>query len=250
MPMPIPTVTDELWELLEPLLPVPQRRDRYPGRKRLDDRAVLGGILYVLHTGIAWEDLPQQLGYGSGMTCWRRLRDWNRAGVFDRLHQPLLARRGVRAERGDKTGASPVDRARAGSKHHLVCDAGGIPLAVSLTGGNVHDVTQLLPLVDAIGPVRGKRGRPRRRPAVLVADRGYDYDRYRRALRSRGIRPQIARRGQPHGSGVGRHRWVVERTIAWLHQFKRLRIRWEHRADIHEAFLKLACCLICWWSFS
>jgi transposase len=85
MPMPIPTVTDELWELLEPLLPVPQRRDRYPGRKRLDDRAVLGGILYVLHTGIAWEDLPQQLGYGSGMTCWRRLRDWNQAGVFDRL---------------------------------------------------------------------------------------------------------------------------------------------------------------------
>jgi transposase len=117
-----------------------------------------------------------------------------------------------------------------------------------VTGGNVHDVTQLLTLVDAIGPVRGKRGRPRRRPAVLLADRGYDFDRYRRALRSRGIRPVIARRGAPHGSGLGRHRWVVERTFAWLHQFKRLRIRWEHRADIHEAFLKLACCPICWWT--
>jgi transposase len=90
--MPIPTVTDELWELVEPLLPAPQRRYRYPGRKRLDDRAVLDGILYVLHAGIAWEDLPQQLGYGSGMTCWRRLRDWNDAGVFDQLHQLLLAR--------------------------------------------------------------------------------------------------------------------------------------------------------------
>ena len=90
--MPIPTITDELWELLEPLLPTPERRYRYPGRKRLDDRAVLNGILYVLHSGIAWEDLPQQLGFGSGMTCWRRLRDWNDAGVFDQLHQLLLAR--------------------------------------------------------------------------------------------------------------------------------------------------------------
>jgi len=89
--MPIPAVTDELWELLAPLLPVPPRRYRYPGRKRLDDRAVLNGILYVLHSGIAWEDLPHQLGYGSGMTCWRRLRDWNDAGVFDQLHQLLLA---------------------------------------------------------------------------------------------------------------------------------------------------------------
>jgi transposase len=81
---------------------------------------------------------------------------------------------------------------------------------------------------------------------VLVADRGYDFDRYRRALRARGIRPLIARRGTLHGSGLGRQRWVVERTLSWLHRFKRLRIRWERRADIHEAFLRLAYCLICW----
>jgi transposase len=128
----------------------------------------------------------------------------------------------------------------------LVCDAAGVPLAVSLTAANAHDVTQLLPLVDAIPPVRGKRGRPRQRPVMLVADRGYDFDRYRRALRSRGIRPQIARRGVMHGPGLGRLRWVVERSLSWLHQFKRLRIRWEQRADIHEAFLRLACCLVCW----
>jgi transposase len=78
-----------------------------------------------------------------------------------------------------------------------------------------------------------------------VADRGYDCDRYRRVLRARGIRPLIARRRTPYGSGLGRQRWVVERTLSWLHQFKRLRIRWEQRADIHEAFLRLACCLIC-----
>jgi transposase len=97
-----------------------------------------------------------------------------------------------------------------------------------------------------IPPVRGRPGRPRRRPAALLADRGYDFDRYRRELRRRRIRAVIARRGVMHGSGLGRQRWVVERTLAWLHQFKRLRIRWEQRADIHEAFRKLACCLVCW----
>jgi transposase len=84
-------VSDELWDHLEPLLPQRERRFRYPGRKALPDREVLCGILYVLHTGIQWEYLPQELGFGSGMTCWRRLRDWNEAGVWQRLHEVLLA---------------------------------------------------------------------------------------------------------------------------------------------------------------
>ncbi|WP_228525495.1 MULTISPECIES: IS5 family transposase [Nocardiaceae] len=119
------------------------------------------------------------------------------------------------------------------------------PLAVSLTGGNRHDVTQLMPLVEAIPPVRGCRGRPRRRPRRLFADRGYDYDKYRALLRARGITPQIARRGAAHGSGLGKVRWVVERTFAWLHQFKRLRTRSEVRADLHQGLLELACSIIC-----
>jgi len=84
-------VSDGLWQRIEPLLPKPQRNPRYPGRKRLDDRKVLCGILFVLYTGIQWEFLPQQLGFGSGMTCWRRLAEWNRAGVWQRLHELLLA---------------------------------------------------------------------------------------------------------------------------------------------------------------
>lgn len=84
-------VEDELWERIEPLLPVVERRFRNPGRKRLDDRKALCGILFVLYTGMPWEFLPQELGYGSGMTCWRRLRDWNEAGVWQRLHEVLLA---------------------------------------------------------------------------------------------------------------------------------------------------------------
>jgi transposase len=101
-----------------------------------------------------------------------------------------------------------------------------------------------MPLLDAIPPVRGRPGRPRRKPESLFADRGYDHDIYRDQVRAHQILPVIARRGTSHGSGLGAYRWVVERTFAWLHGFKRLRARWERRADIHEAFLKLACCLI------
>src|SRR5690606_27893279 len=151
----------------------------------------------------------------------------------------------TRAQRGDHVGPSPVDLSRPGSKHHLITDAGAIPLAVTLTGGNRHDVTQLIPLIDAVPPIRGRRGRPARRPRRIYADRGYDHDKYRRLVRARGITPVIARRGHPHGSGLGRRRWVVERSIAWLHAFKRLRTRHERRADIHRALLSLACAAIC-----
>ena len=85
-------VPDELWRLIEPLLPAHPRRFRYPGRKRLPDRPALCGILFVLQTGIAWRHLPAELGFGSGITCWRRLEEWQRAGVWDNLHALLLAR--------------------------------------------------------------------------------------------------------------------------------------------------------------
>ncbi len=150
----------------------------------------------------------------------------------------------VRAlKEGIATGPSPVGRGRAGSKHHLITDGHGTPLAVILTGANRNDVTQLLPLLKAIPPVRGRVGRPRRKPDPLFADRGYDHDIYRNQVPKRGIVPAIARRDTRHGTPLGTYQWVVERSFAWLHDFKRLRIRWERRAGIHEAFLRLACCL-------
>jgi transposase len=103
----------------------------------------------------------------------------------------------------------------------------------------------LLPLLDAIPNIRGLRGRPRHRPRRLYADRGHDYDKYRRLLWQRGIKPVIARCGTSHGSGLGRVRWVVERTFAWLHQFKRLRIRYERHVDLHQGLLELACGIVC-----
>jgi transposase len=87
-----PLVSDELWAIVEPLLPKVERRYRFPGRKRIDDRNVLTGILFVLQTGIPWEYLPQEMGCGSGMTCWRRLKEWQDAGVWQKLHEILLAR--------------------------------------------------------------------------------------------------------------------------------------------------------------
>ncbi len=103
--------------------------------------------------------------------------------------------------------------------------------------------------VDAIEPIRGSRGRPgrlRKRPKKLHADKGYDFPRCRKALRKRGIKARIARRGVESSERLGRHRWVVERTLSWLNRYRRLKVRYERRADIHQAFLDLGCALICW----
>ena len=101
-------------------------------------------------------------------------------------------------------------------------------------------------LVDAIQPIRRPRGRPRKRPEKLHADKGYDFPRCRKALRRRGIKSRIARRGVESSERLGRHRWVVERTLSWLNRFRRLKVRYERRADVHQAFLELGCALICW----
>jgi len=103
----------------------------------------------------------------------------------------------------------------------------------------------LIPLVDAIPPIRGRRGRPRHRPHRLFGDRAYHSHQGRRELRRRSIQAKIAWPKSAHGSGFGKERWVVERTIAWLHQYRRLRVRSERRDDIHEAFLVIGCSLIC-----
>lgn len=104
-----------------------------------------------------------------------------------------------------------------------------------------------LPLVDAIEPIKRPRGRSRKRPDALLADRAYDAEeKIRQPLRERGIQPLIARRNTEHGSGLGKYRWVVEAAFSWLFKYRRLRVRYEKRDDIHDAFLKIGCLLICW----
>src|SRR5919199_6211968 len=149
---------------------------------------------------------------------------------------------------GQKTGPNPTDKGKPGSKRHVISDRGGVRLAVVLSAANVHDSKVMEEVVDAIEPIkrpRGRSGRPRKRPKKLHADKGYDFPRCRKALRRRGITPRIARRGIDSSERLGRHRWVVERTLAWLAKYRRLTIRYERRDDIHEAFLHPGCSLIC-----
>lgn len=125
-------------------------------------------------------------------------------------------------------------------------DGEGTPLAVVLSAANRHDSKVLEEAIDAISPIyNGRRGRPRFRPEKLYADKAYDFPFCRRALRQRGIKPRIARRGIESSEKLGRQRWVAERTLAWLNQYRRLKIRYERRDDIHLAFLLIGCALIC-----
>jgi transposase len=127
-----------------------------------------------------------------------------------------------------------------------VVDRTGIPLAIVLTAANVNECTVLAQAVDAVRPTKQANGRRRKRPVKLHADKGYDYRFCRDLLRQRHIIPRIARTGIEASQRLGRQRWVVERTLAWLNRFRRLTIRYERRADIHQAFLTLGCALICW----
>ena len=141
---------------------------------------------------------------------------------------------------------NPTDKGKKGTKRHAVTDRRGVPLAVMLTAANVHDSIVFEELIDAVEPIKGPgRGRPRKRPEKLHADKAYDDKKCKRALRKRGIKSRIARKGIESSEKLGRHRWIVERTLAWLAKYRRLTIRYERRDDIHEAFLHLGCLLIC-----
>ena len=147
-------------------------------------------------------------------------------------------------KRGPATGPNPTDRGKPGTKRHIVTDARGTPLGFCLSAANRHDTLMLAPTLDAIPPVRGRRGRPRRRPGKLHADKAYDAKARRQECRARGIVPRIARKGIESSQKLGRHRWVVERTHAWFNRFRRLPVRYERRADIYAAFTSLAASLI------
>jgi transposase len=252
-------VEDELWELVVPLLPSPKpRRFRYPGRKPLENRAALTDILFILKSGLRWNDLLREMSCGSGAACWVRLHEWHKLGVWASLHRVLLAKlryadkidwsraaadsTTIRALRGgDKTGKTPTDRGSMGTRDHLLTDGGGIPLSAHATGANRHEATQLETLLEEVPAVAGKPGRPRQMPEALLGERAFDSQALREWLWERGIIPLLARRGEEHGSGLGIYRYVVERTLAWFKGFRRLRLRYERTAFMHAAVLAWLC---------
>ena len=202
-------VSDELWALVEPLLPVPER---VFGRPRVSDRAALEGILFVLVTGIPWRALPAAAGVrlgrhllaalggldagrGLGAAARRAARPSCAAWIASTGRGRAWMAAMCRLKRGSQTGPSPVDRGRLGAKHHLIVDARGLPLAWSATAGNRHDVTQLMPLLDRIPAV----GWPRRDAPTPSRD-----DRRRPRLRLRQVPPPAApaRHPSPHRAGA------------------------------------------------
>jgi transposase len=252
---------DEFYDLVAHHLPPEQPVGARGGRPRVEHRVAVRVIWFVLATGDRWEDVPPELGC-SGRTAHRRLRAWEEAGIWDRLHADLLRllRQAGKLDTdlviidgvyvrafggGEQTGPSPVDRRKLGTKHTLLVSRSGVPLAIRTAGANASDHTQIIPLVLTFPAVGGKPGRPKVLPDVLYADRGYDSEATRWLLRWLGIEPRIAKRNTPHGSGLGKVRWVVERTISWMKGLRRMRVRYDRLGVIRDAFTTLAASVIC-----
>ncbi|MEH0658435.1 IS5 family transposase [Streptomyces stelliscabiei] len=254
-------VPDGLWELFRRVVPpTVVQRPQGGGRRRVGDREVLAAIVFVATSGCTWRQLPPVFG-ARWQTVYRRFAQWSRDRVWARLHRVILDELGaqgeldwsrcaidsvsVRAVKGPLTGPNPTDRGKKGSKIHLICDRNGLPISVAVSGANLHDSQALEPLVMGIPPIRSRRGPRRRRPAKLHGDKGYDYDHLRKWLRKRGIAPRIARRGVESSTRLGRHRWVVERTMSWLSGCRRLHRRYERKPEHFLGFTAIAVMLIC-----
>jgi IS5 family transposase len=143
------------------------------------------------------------------------------------------------------TGPNPVDRGKTGSKIHVLSDRAGLPLSVAISAANTNDAAALKPLVLAVPAIKSRRGPRRRKPGKLHADKAYDQVELRAWVRARGIAVRIARKGIESSQKLGKHRWVIERSIAWLFGYHRLSIRYERYAHHFCAFLTLAAALTC-----
>jgi len=253
---------DELWEEIEALLPALPPPTSKGGRPPAGHRQVLRGIIFVLKTGLPWQWLPADVFGVSGSTCWRRMTRWAKLGVRPAVHRRLLNRLGrlggvdlsaavvdaqnVRAALGgEHTGPNPTDRGKAGCKRHVITDASGVPPGVRTTAANVNDETPVPAMLDALPAVQGPRGRPKAKPDALYGDRAYGVAWLIALVLSCRIRPRLARRADPtHGSGLGKVRYVVERTLACFSHFRRIRLCYEREGEQFQAFHDLAACLL------
>jgi putative transposase len=263
-------LSDEVWERVHPLIP---KRPAHPkgGRPAQSDRQMLSAILYVLRTGIQWNALPRELG--ASTTVYDRFRLWEQQGVFERIWQAGLQEYdelegiawqwqsldGVMTKApfaGTATGANPTDRGKRGTKRSQLSDGRGLPLALIVAGANRHDMK----LVEAtLESIMIERPTPtQEQPQHLCLDAGYDYEAVDEIVRAHHyqphIRPNHHKRAhtQPEGevcncleSTKRPRRWVVERLHSWLNRSRRLLVRWEKLDFTYQAFLHLACGLIC-----
>ncbi len=262
-------LSDEVWERARPLLPARKPRPR-GGRPPRDDRQMLGAILYVLRTGLQWNALPQEIG--ASTTVYDRFRAWERAGVFARLWAAGLQEfdelvgidwewqslDGVMTKapfgraataKAEGIGHNPTDRGKHGTKRSTLSEGHGLPLAIVVAGANVHDMQLAAPTLEAL--VIERPAPTTEQPQHLCLDAGYDDDLPRFAADQRGSLAHIRPRGVDRANVGSRdpskkpRRWVVERLHSWLNRSRRLLVRWEKLDRTYEAFLHLACALLC-----
>lgn len=254
-------ITDQQWTVIEKLIP---RKKSRKGRPQADPRKTLNGIIHVLKTGCAWADMPRK--YGSYTTCWRRLKEWQKAGVWERIWQKLLQmldEKGgldwskgfldgsfVAAKRGgEQIGITKIGK---GSKIMTIAEGNGIPIGLYITSANHHEIKLVQPTLESVR-VPQRRGRPKSRLKELIADRAYHSQHLRCFLRKRGIKPTIPlkrnskkRKGRPVAVGDGyRQRWKIERCFAWMDNYRRIVVRYERYIQHYKAFCLIALILFC-----
>lgn len=256
-------VPNKLWMRIEPLLPSEKPKGT-PGRPALPNRQVLNGILYVLRTGCQWKSLPKEW-FGASSSLHERFQVWERAGIWAKLFQVLLRHydqvkhiqwrwqaldsKSVAAPLGgEKTGKNPTDRGKLGSKRHVLTDARGAPLAVTVSSASAHDKTCALATLDAISV---KRPVQAYRVHHFCGDKAYDADDLRQALQERHYQVHIRHRWTevadvPAPKRHPARRWVVERTLSWQNDFRALRTRWAKKADNWLALIHFTCALVLW----
>jgi transposase len=252
-----------MWQKIRPLLGV-EKEPGTPGRRPVPFRKVINGILFVLRTGCHWKALPAC--YGSGSTAHRRFQQWTRAGIIEAIVRLMVGWyercRGIDWEwqaadtkllaaplGGEATGPNPTDLGKSGSKRHLLIDGRGVPLAFHLSGANRHDLKGLPHLLDQERLFASRPEPTEPAPQHLCLDKAYDAEEVDELLEALGYTGHVKRRGQSEEPGVGEvvypaRRWKVERSISWLNNMRKLRVRWEKKAENYRGLWLLAAALI------
>ena len=217
-----------------------------PGHPPAETVRVLATLRRFLREGTPWRGLRATAAQASGSTLRRRLAEWAEANLLQRVHAVLVAMlRGhpdlildscsVRAKRGGElTGPNPTDRGKRGTKYHVAVDGDGVPVACAATAANVNDTVLFERLFLTAFAVVARIG-------TVFADKGYDAEPHRELCRAFGAEPCLHKRGRPRGSGLGRRRWPVERSNAWLLENKRLALRYDRLGFVIQSLLQAAC---------
>jgi len=258
-------VPDEMWKQIRKL-PLGEKKPGSPGRPAIPCRVVLNGILYVLRTGCHWKAAPKE--YGSGSTLHRRFQEWEEGKIMDAIVEMLLAwydkvigidwqwqsidtKMAPAPLGGEQTGPNPTDRAKIGTKRHLLIDGNGVPLAFLLTGANLHDMKGITELIGE-GFLTVRPMLTLDRLQHLCLDKAYDAPEIDEFLQAQGYILHTKRKGSGEKTpviGIGEavypaRRWKVERTISWLNNMRKLRTRWEKKACNYRALWLLTAALI------